>query len=371
MDKISLTEKIKNKAKDIGFDLVGITSAEPFYEVEERLKKRKLSSFTEKDIKKLINPAIQMPEAVSIISLGLSYAVNQDKEDEIFISRYARGNDYHQVMKRMLDSLICCIKGIEQEAILKAMVDTTPLLEREIACRAGLGWIGKNNNLINPGYGSYIFLGEILTDLNLEYDSEMEDRCSNCQACINNCPTEALTASYIFDPDICISFLTQKKGLLNEGEKEFIGINLWGCDKCQEICPYNKDKPVNTHSEFERQLMGAPTELLGRNKVLDDSWHNSSLSWRGLRILKRNAIINIVNGKLKKYIPLLGEELNNPSPIIRTYAVWALGKLKVISLKKELKELYFREKEDMVREEIIRIFRDNDWGELDDRVENK
>lgn len=350
----SLTEKIKDKAKEIGFDLVGITSAEPFRKALEILKKRELSEFTSKDLKMLTTPRLHLPGARTIISLAMSYASSERfTDEEAYIALYARGRDYHHVFREKMELLMDYIKELRIDARMKAYTDTGPILEREIARRAGLGWIGKNNNLINPRFGSYLFLGEILTNLDLELDQEIEPGCGHCERCIQSCPGNALIEPYYLDPEQCISYLTQKRGILPEQERKKIGRNLWGCDTCQRVCPYNRDIPVDLHLEFTPLLKGDFKKVLGFMKhKMELKWQESALSWRGLRILKRNTLINIANSGNNEYIPLLEKELNNPSPVLRVYAVWALGELGSENSRKILRELYRSEKDQRVRKEI-------------------
>ncbi|MFW6282177.1 MAG: tRNA epoxyqueuosine(34) reductase QueG [bacterium] len=362
-----LSDRVKNKAKEIGFDMVGISSAEPFHKAYETLKKRKLSQFVNNDIQLLTDPGKHLKSASSIIALGLSYAsednISNSKNDQ-FISLYARGKDYHLVMQEKINLLIDYLNKIEKNLEYVAYSDTGPILDREVAYRAGLGWFGKNNNLINPVYGSFIILGEIITNLKMKYDKPIESKCGDCNLCIKNCPTSALK-DYNLEADKCLSYITQKKGIISEDNRILIGNNLWGCDRCLEICPYNKDIPVNLHEEFIPKIKGDIKEVLSFTKDnIPEDWKKSALSWRGLRILKRNSIINIANNRNAEYIPLLKKELNNNSPILRAYVVWALGKLnkeKAIDL---LKKHYKKENNRIVKGEIKDMFKFNGWGDI-------
>ena len=278
-----------------------------------------------------------MSSAKTIISLALSYAASnnlikkcRNKEDS-YISLYARGQDYHNVMKQKIKLLIEYIKKIKQNSKTIFYCDNGNLLEREIAYRAGLGWIGKNNSLINPVYGSYLFLGEILTNIDLNIDKPIREQCGNCNLCLKNCAGNAFIEPYHLDSEKCISYLTQKKGFIPENERVKIGTNLWGCDICLQVCPFNYNIPVDLHPEFKPVIKGDIIKILNFNKKnINNIWLNSAMTWRGLRILKRNAIINIGNiGNIdnNKYIHLLKKTINNPSPIIRGYSAWALGKI--------------------------------------------
>lgn len=363
-----LTKKIKEKAKKIGFDLVGIASAEPFRRAYSLIKERKLSQFISNDKDLITNPRRHLSSVKSIIALGISYASKEEinKEDEQFISFYARGKDYHLVIQDKMKELINFIRTLSGELEYIAYSDTGSLLDREVAYQAGLGWIGKSNNLINPEYGSYLFLGEILTNLQLRLDKPMESRCGNCQLCIENCPTQALK-SYDLDPEGCLSYITQKKGILTEEERKNMGNNLWGCDKCLQVCPYNKDIPTDLHPEFLPVISINAKTILNFNKDnIPEAWKESAIFWRGLRILKRNTLINLGNKGENEYISLLKDELLNPSPILRTYVVWALTRLNHLSIKDILYKHYLNEKDLKVKEEIKKVFIKNKWREISD-----
>lgn len=377
-NKQNITLEIKQKAKKIGFDLVGVCSAKPFTRAYKILKNRKLSEFVNENKEKLTDPSKHLASAKSIIALGISYAskvniIDNKKSKQSgknsykqFISLYARGIDYHQIINKKMDKLIAHLNSINPEVEVVAYSDTGSILDREAAYRAGLGWIGKNNNLINPKYGSYLFLGEIITNLELKFDKVVEAQCGNCTRCLSACPAKALNP-YHLDPDKCLSYLTQKKGILTEKEREDINNRLWGCDTCLDVCPYNNDIPLNTHQEFIPVLEGNIKKILQFTKNdIPLEWKNSALSWRGLRILKRNTIINIGNKGDNEYIPLLEKSLKDPSPILRAYAVWALGKMQSDKIIIIIKKHYENEKSNIVLTEIENILNKNKRGEIND-----
>lgn len=351
---------IKNRAKELGFDLIGITTADPFKKIYKILQKRKeknqLPDFMEKNIKLITHPELVFPGAKSIISVAMSYAVNLPENEDGFISRYTRGRDYHKVFSKKLNLLSEFIKKMDNNIKTRYFCDTGPLLERAIASRAGLGWIGKNTNLINPEYGSYLFLGEILTNLKLKSDSpKFKNKCENCKLCLKNCQGQALKPYYL-DHNNCISFLTQKKGILSKKERNIINDCIWGCDQCQEICPYNKQIPRNLHPDFSVKIKANIEEILNLDKNnIPPKWNNTALSWRGLRILKRNTLIVIKNKNLTKYIPLVRDQLSHPSPIIRSYVLWTLFNIDSNFKEKELKKFFQTENNKMVLKEINRL----------------
>ncbi len=364
-----LTKSIKQEAKKIGFDLVGIARAEPLTKIYNILKYRKknndLPAFMTEDIKKATNPKMHLQSAESIISLAISYASSERINGEYNISIYAQGNDYHQIMKNKLNQLKSFISS-RVNAKMISYVDTGSLMERAFARKAGLGWIGKNTNLINSKYGSYLFLGEIITNLTLEYDKQVSNKCGSCQLCINNCSGDALIHPYYLKSDKCIGYITQKKGIIPFAERIKIEDNLWGCDRCQQVCPFNENIPQNMHKEFKTNLSGYNLKdiLDFSRKNPPSSWEKAALSWRGIRILKRNALIIIANKNLQKYKNEVIKNISDPSPIIRAYALWAFSKLEKEKAFDLLREKYFEEKNNMVRNEIKRIFNNNSRREL-------
>src|SRR5690554_2309533 len=193
-NKEIITKEIKDKSREIGFDLVGVTTADSFPKTLKNLKKRNLSDFISQNLKLLTSPKLHLSGAKSIISLGISYASSKNYfNEDSYIALYARGKDYHQVIRKKLNLLMKYIYELYPDAKMKAYTDSPYILERAIAFRAGLGWIGKNNTLINPIYGSYLLLGEIIVDIELQYNERLEtNKCGDCTMCLDNCPGRAL-----------------------------------------------------------------------------------------------------------------------------------------------------------------------------------
>ena len=327
-------DMIVEKAQKIGFDLVGFTTAEPFHQIKkilrERKKNNKLSPFMSHDLELLTNPKAHLSSAKSIISLAMSYASSKraDSNKDYSLSIYSQGLDYHNVFAKKISKLIDYIHNNADNVETKSYVDTGPILDRAIAERAGLGWIGKNNNLINQKYGSYIFLGEIIINLEFPEDKRAENLCADCTKCIDSCPGGALEKEKYINPDKCIGYLTQKKGIIPINERKLIGNNLWGCDTCQRVCPYNQDIEVDLHEDFEIKLDKDIEEILSfTQNNFPKEWKNSALSWRGVRILKRNALIVIANKKLKSYKEEVIELFDHPSSVIRAYAYWTYSQI--------------------------------------------
>jgi epoxyqueuosine reductase len=241
---LALEEKVKAQAYGLGFDLVGITALGPMETAsffEDWLEKGFAGdmAYLERGAEKRRDSRIPFPGARSAIVVGLDYG---GREPTGPVARYARGDDYHDVMTARLRELHRWLEvELGYPVAGKAYVDTGPILERDLARRAGLGWFGKNTNLVNPRLGSFFFIGSLLVDLDLEPDVPFEaDRCGTCTRCLDACPTGAFTEPRVLDATRCISYLTiELKGDIPEALHEGMGSNIYGCDICQEVCPFN------------------------------------------------------------------------------------------------------------------------------------
>jgi epoxyqueuosine reductase len=262
---------IKKEALDLGFMFCGIAKAgfleEEAPRLETWLKKGMQGEmgYMENYFDKRLDPRLLVDGAKSVISLGLNYYTNQEQTDSSApkISKYAYGTDYHHVIKHKLKQLLDTIREKIGEVNGRAFVDSAPVLDKAWAKRAGLGWVGKNTNLISMKKGSFFFLAELIVDLELEYDiPSTADHCGTCTRCIDACPTEAIVAPYVVDGSRCISYLTIE--LKNEMPSEFQGkMDNWmfGCDICQDVCPWNRFSVLNQEQAFQPNK-----ELLSMNK---------------------------------------------------------------------------------------------------------
>jgi epoxyqueuosine reductase len=240
---------------------------------------------------------------------------------------------------------------------LKSMVDTGELSDRAVAQRAGIGWSGKNCSIITPEFGSYVYLGEMITDIPIPPDTPIEDRCGTCNKCVEVCPTGALVAPGQLNSQRCIAFLTQTKGFLPEEFRAKLGNRLYGCDTCQMVCPENKGKDFHLHPEMEPDPELAKPLLKPllhmSNKEFKEKFGHVSGSWRGKKPIQRNAIIALAHYKDKTAVPdlvkLLKEDVR---PVIRGTAAWALGKMGDQAALSELEEAYEREQDEEVLKEI-------------------
>jgi epoxyqueuosine reductase len=310
-----MAEDIKAKALESGFDLVGITEAAPIDNEQFKLLTDWLAfgyagrmDYMHRNLDKRTNPARLLEDARSVICVGLNYTPPSDRgrRDERRrpkgkVANYARYEDYHVFVKKGLGKLVDFISSAAGgDHKFKICVDSVPLAERALAARAGLGFIGKNHMLINPTLGPEIFLGEIITSLELETDEPISDDCRGCNKCIEACPTGALRADGQFDANRCISYLTiEHKGQMPAGLAEKTGARLFGCDECVLACPYQEKAPVCKNKEFKYYNDRAGLDL-GRILNLTEAdfeaeFADSPIKRPGLERLKRNAQICFVN----------------------------------------------------------------------------
>ncbi|SDX22118.1 tRNA epoxyqueuosine(34) reductase QueG [Tepidimicrobium xylanilyticum] len=336
---MNLKQFIVDKSKALNIDLIGFTDCEPLFDLEDYLVLRQRKSmeteFEEKDLKKRINPKLIFPACKTIIVIGLSYNVdyneNPDYDLKGILSKSSWGLDYHRVLKDKFEQLIAEIKRIK-DFEYKYYVDTGPLIDRELANRAGIGYYGKNCSIINDEYGSFIFIGYMLTNLELDVEhSKKESKCGNCSLCIDYCPTKALERPYRVNPKKCISYLTQTKNWIPYELRDKMGVKIYGCDTCQKVCPKNNGVKKSYHEEFipwtTMGYINIEELLCISNKQFKARYGDMAGSWRGKNILKRNGIIALANMKDKGNIKLLEPLLKDPNPMIRECAAWAIQKL--------------------------------------------
>ncbi|HEY4325762.1 MAG TPA: tRNA epoxyqueuosine(34) reductase QueG [Mucilaginibacter sp.] len=300
--KSAYSSLIKSEAKKLGFMFCGISKAAFLEEEAPRLEdwlKRDMHGemkYMENHFDKRLDPRQLVDDAKSIISLGLNYYTDKQQTDLAGpkISKYAYGTDYHFVIKEKLNQLLKIINEEIGDVNGRAFVDSAPVLDKAWAKKAGLGWIGKNTNLINKKTGSFFFLAELIVDLELEYDIEpTADHCGTCTNCIDACPTEAIVAPYVVDGSRCISYLTIE--LKNEIPQEFKGkMDNWmfGCDVCQDVCPWNKFSVLNTEPAFTPhpnllELNGRDWEDITED-VFNKVFKNSAVKRTKFSGLKRN-----------------------------------------------------------------------------------
>ncbi|MBM7622558.1 tRNA epoxyqueuosine(34) reductase QueG [Sporohalobacter salinus] len=366
---MNLAKKIKEYGKKIGLDEVKITTAESLSTVKDFLtemkKEDKLSKFVKSDLDLITDPKQVLPTAKSVIVTAISYKVdinqvpNLKKDLRGKLSKFAWGEDYHNVIGSKLDQLRAFLNKKDPTVETKKFVDTAPTVDRALARRAGIGWQGKNCSIIHEEYGSWIFIGGIITNLKLETDMPIKNKCKGCQKCIEACPTGALEEPYVLNSSKCLGYITLSKGYIENEKRKAMGTRLWGCDTCQDVCPYNQEAKSGNHVEFQPQTVEhyprLPTLLTLTNKEYKEKFSSTAMNWRGKRPIQRNAAIIMGNLKNPKAISYLIDGLEDPKPIVRAHSAWALGEIGDDSIVIDLRKALAREGKKRVKEEIRKV----------------
>ena len=281
------------------------------------------------------HPASLWPDVGAVVMLGLNYGPRSDPlaslalKDRATISVYARNRDYHDLIKGKLKNVAGRFAARTGSAV-KVFVDTAPLMEKPLAAAAGLGWQGKHTNLVSREFGSWLFLGAILTEAALEPDAPESDHCGNCRACLDICPTNAFPAPYRLDARRCISYLTiEHKGPIALEFRKAIGNRVYGCDDCLAVCPWNKFAQATSQAKLEaRDDLNAPS--LGALAELDDKAFRAMFSGSPIKRIGRdrflrNVLIAIGNADAPDLVPAVIRNLDDAAPVVRGAAVWALS----------------------------------------------
>ena len=338
-----LREAVRQKARELGFDLIGITGPGPsghsalYRQWLARGYHAGMGYLARPDaVERRADPRILMPEVRSIVVVGLNYYPGEFRALTVgagLVSRYAWGADYHDVMMEKLEGLASAVQGMVGRAVAhRAYVDFGALMERELANRAGLGWFGKNAMLIHPRTGSYLFLGELLLDVALTLDRDVPaDRCGTCTACLDACPTGALVEPGVIDARRCISYLTiEHRGIIPEALRPRIGDWVFGCDVCQEVCPWNQRFAHIADASILRpshSVLDLAEVLSLDDAAFRDRFRDTPL-WRTKRSgLLRNAAIVLGNQHAAFAVPALRRASRDADPLIREHAVWALSQI--------------------------------------------
>ena len=302
--------RVKARARELGFDLVGIATlgeVETAHHFDEWISAGYAGEmgYLERGAEKRRDTRRPFEGVRSAVVVAMNYGGTQPAGP---VARYARGDDYHDLMIDRLNELHRWIEGATGRPVRgKPYVDTGPILERDLARRAGLGWFGKNTNLINPELGSFFFLGELLLDLELRADNPFEmDRCGSCTRCLDACPTNAFVAPRVLDATLCISYQTiEQKGPIAETLREAIGEHLYGCDACQEVCPWNvkfsRDAAESRFAAREviagKDALTLATDLLAMEQAeFSAAFRKSPMKRAKLKGLQRNAAVVLRNG---------------------------------------------------------------------------
>ncbi len=353
-----LTARVKKRALGLGFDLVRITTAEDF-DSDRKVALQRIDQgymdglpwFHEGRVNRGASPRELLPGAQSIICLALNYFPDADESAGISttepsstpqlqhtqatsgqVARYARGADYHRVIKRMMRALVADLEE-DTGAVISARwyVDDGPMLDRAAAARAGLGWFGKNTNILTPELGSWVFLGQVITDLPLIPDAPLQKSCGSCVRCIDACPTGAIVAPYVVDNARCISYQTiENRGPIPLELRPLMLDWVFGCDICQEVCPVNrKSRPTSTHA-FQRQGLASLDliELLEMSEAqFLERFAGTPIMRAKLTGMQRNACVALGNAKDPAAIPALVRAFREGAALVRCHAAWALGQI--------------------------------------------
>jgi epoxyqueuosine reductase len=350
----TLATRLKGQAHALGFALAGIAPAAPadgFARLREWLDQGFAGDmdYMQRHAEARRHPAAVLPEVQSVLMVGMSYAASEghqplgESQNRAAdaprspgagrIARYARGADYHNVLRARLNRLLAWVQGEVPACRGRGVVDTAPLLERDFARRAGLGWFGKNTMLLDKRHGSYFLLGALLLDLELPPDPPHEaSHCGTCTACLDACPTQAFAAPGLLDSRRCLSYLTiELKGAVPEELRPEMKDWLFGCDVCQEVCPWNRKAPPGTEPALQARpdlVALDPLQLMAMSEEEFRRRFRGTALWRTKRRgLLRNAALILGNRGDPAALPALRQALDDPEPVIREAAQWAIERI--------------------------------------------
>jgi len=362
---VSLEDQIRAQAAALGFTLCGFTRLSPLP------RKQFLSdwlaggyagemSYLAREPERRLNPAIPFPQARSVICLGYPYApprlpaIDWRRELRGRIAAYTVGADYHEVIKSKLVTLVRFLTELHPDLWARPYVDTGPLLEREWAYRSGLGWFGKNTMLLHKQAGSWFFLAEILVSLDLEGEGIPRAHCGTCTRCLSSCPTGALAEGYVLKAPLCISYLTiEHRGPIPHELRPKLGNWIFGCDVCQEVCPWN-EKFGQPRDDLVEELFPSLPALL----ALDEGGFRARFGRSAVRRAKRrgllrNVAIALGNSENPEAITPLRTALHDPESLVRGHAAWALGRLAESEARTALQRHLAHEEDAQVRAEVL------------------
>lgn len=341
---MDVKKAICDKALEVGFDVVGFASGTADERLEDDLGqyleqgRHGQMTWMAENTDRRTSPKGLWPDVCSVIVLGLNYAPAQPpslargRADRGNISVYAQGKDYHDLVKKRLKQLGRWL--VESHPCeIKVFVDTAPVMEKPLAQRAGIGWQGKHTNLVSPNLGSWFFLGEIYTTLEIAADRPSPDQCGTCTACLDACPTTALAVPYRIDARACISYLTiEHKGAIDEDLASAMGNRIYGCDDCLDACPWNKFSVATREQAFFPRVELTAPRLSDLSK-LDDAgfrafFSGSPVKRTGRDRFVRNVLIAMANSGDESLAGDVAERLDDVSPIVADAARWALSKFK-------------------------------------------
>lgn len=367
-----LTWRVKQRAREAGLSVAAVTTAAAFPEtlavLQERIAAGYLNGldwFTPARAAESCNPALLMDRPVSIVSVGIAYwgvepAKPQDGVPRGRISRYARGTDYHKLLPARLRALHAMIEADVGHSIdARFLTDHARIVDRAVAARAGLGWYGKNACIIVPGHGSWVMLGELLLDLDLEPDAPLDRNCGRCQICLDRCPTGAIVAPYTIDTPACISYLTiENQGAIPRHLRPRLGDWVFGCDVCQEVCPYtgaaqDAPDPAFLPGDIEHAYPSLHALLAMSASTFRQRYRGTAVLRARRRGLARNAAVALGNiGAEADARTLATVLLGHDIPLVRGHVAWALGRIGGKTARAALEVAWRRERDPDARAEV-------------------
>lgn len=336
--RAALTQAVKARALALGFDRVAVGPADPpdhsgAFEAWLDAGYAGEMGYLQRGRAERLDPRRLLPGARSAIAVAFNYYQGDPPGAEAWapVARYAWGRDYHDLMRPRLERLCDLIREAAGHAVrTRVAVDTSAVLERDLAARAGLGWVGKNTNLLHPELGSWFFIGIVLTTAELDFDGPLPDRCGTCRACLDACPTGAFLEPYILDARRCISYLTiEHRGPIAEDLREPMGEWMFGCDLCQTVCPWNGKVPVTGEPALlpAGEPLSLPTVLQMTEEDFRGRFNGTPLMRAKRRGLLRNVAVALGNRKDPAAIPALTRALSDPESLVREHAAWALARI--------------------------------------------
>lgn len=362
----SLSSRIRNEAVRLGFSKIGIgrVAQLPWENhfnkwLEEGLHGDML--YLQRQAQKRRNPSLVLPATQSILVLAINYYTESKSTNASLkgrISRYAWGDDYHMGVRDRLEMLLEFIQSQEPSAKGLCYVDTGPVMEKVWGAQTALGWMGKHTNLITRALGSWFFIGVILLNLELEYDRQERDYCGTCSRCIQACPTRAIIAPYVLDARRCISYLTiEQRRVIPRSLRPLMGNRIFGCDDCQEVCPWNRFAVATANEEFHVNKGNLTPDLIALARITDrefkERFQNSPILRATRNGFVRNVVIALGNSGKVEAVPILEEALQDDSELVRAHAAWALGRIATPHALGVLESARLKEGIAMVLDEIV------------------
>jgi epoxyqueuosine reductase len=367
IDSAKIKEGAVRTALALGAGAVRVASALPDDESQRRMRE----AFSRGDLatwgygaeyaRRAGDPGELLRGARSVVCIAVPYATSQAAQRVPLrgrVSNYAWSSDYHRRLRALLRAVADEIDAAAGAAVTAIACDTKPLAERAFAARAGIGWIGKHTNVIAPRLGSFVFLGEIVTTLELPPDTPLRKSCGACARCIDACPTQALRGDYTIDANRCISDLTQRTDAIPLAMRPLVGEWVWGCDICQVVCPPTRRAGERGSSQWAPRVRDAASpalvELLAlRSGSFKRTYRDTAMGWRGAAVLRRNAAVALGNALDRSTVGVLIESLkSDPHPMVRGHVAWALGRIGSPRAVATLRERYAGEEDRQVRAEI-------------------